>query len=227
MVSFPRQKMNNDTLLRMKDVVFCLLAAKTYDLHLGRLELQKIVYLADSMGVYLFILSNKKNHETYKFGPYDKRIQIAIDALAIREFISYRSTRVVKGNIAYKYSITDKGMSWAKEIVEKYESFEIRKKIFCGLLYSLRKRSLISKVKALVYAEPMYVDAQEHGHHYDLNFLNPNSGHSYLAFIEHYLKNTSSLSIDFTIDMYVDYLNIRSEMLSTGISGDDDDFISI
>lgn len=207
--------MNNDFLLRIKDVALCLLAANKYGILLGRLEIQKIIYLVDSMSAYLFVLSGQKGHQTYFYGPYDKNIQNALDALTIRDIVETRDLNVHNKNISCNYILTGSGLAWANEMRNNSKSINYRFKIVNGVMYSLIQRNLLQKVKELVYAEPVYIEAKVHGNHYDLALACENSGHSYLALIEHYLKdNKNQIEIDFATDMYIDYLSTREQIFS-------------
>lgn len=221
--------MNNDFLLRIKDVTLCLSAAYNHDMLLGRLEIQKITYLIDSMSAYLFILSAKKSHQTYFYGPYDKNIQNAIDALNIRGLVEAYDSKVANNSISCNYALTENGHSWAGIIKKNSKSIQHRSEIADGVLYSLFKRNLLTKVKDLVYAEPMFVDAKSHGYYYDLNFRLDNSGHSYLALVESYLKSDNhQIDIRFATDLYIDYLHTRCEKLSGNLEiGGDFDAVNI
>ena len=96
-----------------------------------------------------------------------------------------------------------------------------------SVFYSLVQRNVVRRVKDLVYAEPVYVTTKDYGHHYDLNFDDANSGHHYLALIEHYLKGDSKQpNIHFVADMYIDYLFSRDRILSgQSFAGGDENVI--
>lgn len=207
--------MNKDFLLRIKDVALCLLSANKYDILLGRLEIQKILYLTDSVSAYLFVLSGQKGHQTYFYGPYDKNIQNALDALLIRNIVQTQDLNVHNKNISCNYLLTENGLMWVNEMGINSRTFQYRLKIVDGILYSLIERKLLHKVKELVYAEPVYVEAKVHGNHFDLSLACENSGHSYLAMIEYYLKDSrNQVDISFVTDMYIDYLNAREQILT-------------
>ncbi|EHQ88997.1 hypothetical protein [Desulfosporosinus youngiae] len=211
--------MNNDFLLRIKDVTLCLIAANKYDILLGRLEIQKIIYLVDSMSAYLFVLSGKNGHQTYFYGPYDKNIQNALDALTIRDITETKDIKIVNKSITCNYCLTESGLAWTKNMLKESESICHRAKIADGVIYSLVKRNLLNQVKELVYAEPVYLNAKRHGYYYNLNIACENIGHSYLSLLEHYLRtNDNQMDINFATDMYIDYLSMRNEILlgSTG-----------
>jgi hypothetical protein len=208
--------MNNDFLLRIKDVTLCLLAANKNNILLSRLEIQKIIYLIDSMSAYLFVLSGQKGHQTYFYGPYDKNIQNALDALVLRDIAEMQDLNIHNKNISCNYILTGSGLAWANEMLNNSKSINYRSKIVEGVIYSLIQRDLLHKVKELVYAEPVYVEAKVHGNHYDLALSCDNSGHSYLALIEHYLKdNENQIDISFATDMYIDYLSTREQFFSS------------
>lgn len=207
--------MNQDFLLRVKDTSLCLLIARQYKLLLGRLEIQKIIYLIDSINAYLFVLSGKRGHQTYFYGPYDKHIQNALDALVIRDFSEMRDINVSNNTVSCNYYLTDVGVHWTNSLIRKSDSIKYRVDIVDSVFYSLVQRNVVHRVKDLVYAEPVYVTTKDYGHHYDLNFDGANSGHHYLALIEHYLKSDSRQpNAYFVADMYIDYLFSRDRILS-------------
>lgn len=182
--------MNRDFLLRIKDTSLCLSVAKNYVLLLGRLEIQKVIYLIDSISAYLFVLSGKKGHQTYYYGPYDKNIQNALDALVIRDLVEMCDIKVANNTVSCNYFLTDIGICWTNNLINTSTSIQYRAQIADGVIYSLVQRNKMHKVKDLVYAEPLYATTKNYGHHYDLDFEHENSGHNYLALIEHYLKNS-------------------------------------
>lgn len=206
--------MNSDFLLRIKDVSLCLLIAKKYECLLGRLEIQKIIYLVDSISAYLFVLSGTKGHQTYFYGPYDKNIQNALDALVIRDLAEMCDIKVTN-TVSCNYLITNSGVCWVDNLIKASASIKYRIQIVDGVIYSLVERNRIHKVKDLVYAEPLYVITKDYGNHYNLDFAHENSGHNYLALIEHYLKNSEEQAdIRFVADLYIDYLSSRDQILS-------------
>ena len=206
--------MNSYFLLRIKDVLLCLLHAKKYECLLGRLEIQKIIYLVDSVSAYLFVLSGKKGHQTYFYGPYDKNIQNALDALVIRDLAEMCDIKVTN-TVSCNYIITNTGECWVDNLIKSSSSIKQRVRIYDGIIYSLVERNKIHKVKDLVYAEPLYVTSKDYGNHYNLDLEHENSGHNYLALIEHYLRNSEEQpDIRFVADLYIDYLSSRDQILS-------------
>lgn len=207
--------MNSDFLLRIKDVSLCLLSANRFNIEVGRLEMQKIIYLIDNMSAYLFILSGRKGHQTYYYGPYDKNIQNALDALTIRDIAHMKKINIINKNISCAYGLTESGLQWSEGLLKNSKSIAYRFQIVNGIMYSLVNRNLLSAVKELVYAEPVYVETKVHGNHYDLAIAAENSGHNYLSLIEYYLKeNENGIDIEFATDMYIDYLSTRNQLLS-------------
>ena len=215
--------MNQDFLLRIKDASLCLYVARQYELLLGRLEIQKIIYLIDSISAYLFVLSGKRGHQTYFYGPYDKNIQNALDSLVVRDFAEMRDINTSNNTVTCNYYSTDIGMEWTEKLIQKSSSIQYRISIVDSIFYSLVQRNVVHRVKDLVYAEPIYVATKQYGHHYDLNFENTNAGHHYLALIEHYLKDDQHwLNTHFVADMYIDYLISRDQILSGQFSSGGD-----
>ena len=75
-------------LIRMADVAFALAAAHDHRERLGKLRLQKFIYLADAVSLLYSFLPPQENHTTYMYGPYDAAIQRAVDSLAFRGFVA-------------------------------------------------------------------------------------------------------------------------------------------
>ena len=207
--------MNQDFLLRIKDTSLCLFVARKYELLLGRLEIQKIIYLIDSISAYLFVLSSSQGYRTYYYGPYDRYVQNALDALVIRDFVEMHDVNVSRNTVACNYSLTDVGANWTNSLIQESDSIQYRLNIVDSVFYSLTHRKVVRRVKDLVYAEPVYVITKDNGHHSALRFDVTNSGHHYLALIEHFLKGDSKQpNIHFVVDMYIDYLFSRVQILS-------------
>jgi uncharacterized protein YwgA len=215
--------MNPKFLLRIKDVSLCLFVALQNNFFLGRLDIQKIIYIIDNISAYIFVLSGNNKHHTYYYGPYDKYIQNALNALVIREFVEITNVNVSKSGIKCDYCLTDAGIDWTNSLTDKSDSIKYRNNIVESVFHSLVQRNLIHKVKNLVYAEPVYVTKRNDGHYYDLNLKTANPGHEYLSLIEHYVRSDGKHSnINFVTDLYIDYLFSRDKILS-GKSFDEGD----
>lgn len=140
---------------RYKDVLFALDVARLYDQVLGRLQLQKFIYLADTLSPVWEIISTN-GYETYFHGPYDPNVQNAVDVLAFRgavDILSINFGTDDKINVTYK--ISNIGVQIVNEFQsefgspKKYELFRV--------LGSYVNTRGWSKLKDLVYLEGTYL----------------------------------------------------------------------
>lgn len=136
------------------DVLIALAIASNYKTPLGRLQLQKFIYLGDVLNVIWEVVGSRSEFQTYKHGPYNAQIQNAVDTLTFRGFIDIVELSEGGGNIRASYSISDAGISVFQTLLEgqlfgrKIEVFfEIGRHID-GIGWS--------KLKELVYNEPTY-----------------------------------------------------------------------
>ncbi|NOT05201.1 MAG: hypothetical protein HOP27_11440 [Anaerolineales bacterium] len=157
--------------LRYKDVLFALSAAKSHQQLLGRLQLQKYIYLADTLSL-LWEVMNINGYETYKRGPYDPNIQNAVDVLAFRGFVLIKDSKYSSdGNVAVNYEISILG----EEIVSKLilEEIFLRKYQLFYLLSEYIEERGWGKLLDLVYSEATYLTGRVagYGHALKLNSL--------------------------------------------------------
>jgi len=140
---------------RLKDVIISLSVANFYNQDLGRLRLQKFIYLADIISLYWGIINNNRGHKTYKNGPYDVDIQNAVDVLAFRGFVSITQTNMKEdGSITGSYRITDVGRQLF-DTMENNKLFKRRISLFKLIGVNI-EQSGWNNLKALVYLEPTY-----------------------------------------------------------------------
>src|ERR1051325_3821111 len=88
---------------RSKDVLFALAAASAFDQRLGRLALQKFVYLFDLLALAWREIGGSETFRPWRNGPYDLSIQNTVDSLAFRGLtvindLSFRRTRNTECN---------------------------------------------------------------------------------------------------------------------------------
>lgn len=144
---------------RFRDVLFALQAASEFDQQLGRLRLQKLIYLSDILSVAWRKVSNPAGFTPYKNGPYDSRIQNAVDALAFRGLVkvtslSFRQPRITDTN----YDLTAEGHA-AIASLRDMEPFREELDLFREIAREVDRRGW-KNIKALVYAEPTYETAR-------------------------------------------------------------------
>lgn len=137
---------------RFKDVIIALAIAHEYDRVLPKIQLQKYIYLVDTLSVIAEVMAPKQGHETYRHGPWDKDIQNAADALAFRGFINLK---VSSGGERFSYQLSDSGLELARRLRERDE-FSKRINLYKLVGIEVNKRGW-HKLKAFVYAEPTYV----------------------------------------------------------------------
>lgn len=147
---------------RYKDVLLALSTADKHGQQLGRLQLQKFVYLADTLSL-LWELASPKSYETYKQGPYDPNVQNAVDVLAFRGAVNIVKSNVHDGGniLSATYQISKIGLQIAENILEedviarKYELYQI-------IGRHINQRGW-SKLKELVYSEATYLTMKVQG----------------------------------------------------------------
>jgi hypothetical protein len=140
---------------RFKDVLFALAAASEFHESLGRLRLQKFIYLADVLAVAWRRVAKPAGFSPYRNGPYDSRIQNAVDALAFRGLVNvsrltFRGTK----NAESCYGLSPSGQSVVESIANA-EEFGDDLQLFREIAREVNRRGW-EHIKALVYAEPTY-----------------------------------------------------------------------
>lgn len=146
--------------LRSRDVVLVLAAAQDCGKRrsLFRIEVQKFVYLLDTFG-RMWAAVASPHFATYKNGPYDFRLQSALDSLSFRGFVRASDVRVKDSVATASYSLTAGGHALYREIAEHFPARDgIARRLATRL--SGRWRNIIP----LVYAEPAYLQERIRGH---------------------------------------------------------------
>lgn len=149
---------------RSKDVLFALSAASDYNQQLGRLALQKLIYLFDVIALAWRQIGAQPGFRPWHNGPYDPMIQNAVDALAFRGLVnitdlSFRRTK----NAECRYSLTDAGKTSVGNL-SKSSALGDDLALFCEIAREIERRGW-NRIKEIVYAEPTYSTARatEHG----------------------------------------------------------------
>ncbi|SMG14196.1 hypothetical protein SAMN05661096_00655 [Marivirga sericea] len=140
---------------RFKDVIIALAISQDYERSLGKIQLQKYIYIIDTLSVIASVVAPKNGHETYKHGPWDRKIQNAADALAFRGFINI--DRSLTGE-RFSYSLSSSGIELFQRI-RKNTNFSKRVRLFELVGIEVNKRGW-HKLKALVYSEPTYLGSK-------------------------------------------------------------------
>lgn len=153
---------------RMLDVALALNAARTHEQYLNRTQLQKYIYLIDSLSIIYEFLPPKSGHITYNYGPYDKAIQNAVDSLAFRGFIKIQNIKKLDGeNLNTQYGLSASGLNFIKKLINN-KAFQIRN---LATLDIGKKINFFgwNKLVDLVYAEPTFINAKPKGPGQELN----------------------------------------------------------
>lgn len=140
---------------RTKDVLFALTAATEYVQALGRLQLQKTIYLFDILAIAWRQVGGSESFSTWKNGPYDMTIQNAVDSLCFRGLVSINKITFIgirKTHAAY--SLTKIGRI-AVEKLSREEHFADDLALFREIAEEVDRRGW-SDIKQIVYSEPTY-----------------------------------------------------------------------
>lgn len=156
---------------RFSDVLISLYFANKHQQNkIGRIQLQKLIYLADTISVIWEVLAPKYGHETYKYGPYDKNIQNAVDAMVFRGFIDVVSFDIIsEKNVDVKYRISEIGIKLYERISR--ENIISRKIDFYEhISFEVNKRNWFD-LKSMVYSEPSYLANKIDGYGYGFDYI--------------------------------------------------------
>lgn len=148
---------------RSKDVLFGLAAAEELSQPLGRLPLQKMIFLADVLAPLWREASVPPGFSPYRNGPYDRRIQNTVDALVFRGIATVVAPPKFRraDNVECKYSLTEAGKDAVQKIA-KESDFDDELGLFRAIATEISRRGW-HNIKALVYAEPTYDTAHATG----------------------------------------------------------------
>jgi len=148
---------------RYKDVLIALAVAHKYGESLGRLQLQKFIYLGDILSLLWEMFSPTNGYETYKRGPYDRKVQNAVDVLAFRGAVSIATNKnYVGSNGVVSYSITPIGM----KIVTRMESetpFLKALQMYNVIGVHINQRGW-QNLRKIVYSEATYISNKGAGY---------------------------------------------------------------
>lgn len=143
---------------RYADVILALSTSERYGENLGRLQLQKFIYLCDILSLAWNILSSDDGHETYKHGPYDYKIQNAVDALSFRGFVKIEFLKLDKKNMSTtsNYSLTDPGKLLYERLLSA-KLYKTKDTIYKLIAKNVNRRGW-TNLKSIVYSEVSYVN---------------------------------------------------------------------
>lgn len=201
-------------LLRMRDVGLSLYASNEYSQTLGKIQMQKFIYLTDAVSILFAVLPSKRTFERYKRGPYDRTVQNAVDSLAFRGFVSAVNEQIWPIP-RVRYSLTDAGKSWIKVYLEKVPDsprWTATKEV------AVRVNAIgWRRLRELVYAEPTFACGREDGDFgqpVSPGELNDTSSARLLTIISRLIKIRSDDAMpdpQLILDVFFRYLDVYSK----------------
>ena len=145
--------------LRFKDVLLALASAADHSVSLQRIQLQKFIYLHDILSAVWREIGKPNRFDPYKRGPYDRRIQNSVDALAFRGFVDVTSLDVQGLSLTKaSYTLTQAGGELISILVEDAvlrEEYQLGREI----AIEIQRRGWRNLVD-IVYSEPTYHKAK-------------------------------------------------------------------
>lgn len=187
---------------RFIDVILTLHVANTYNQQIGRIQLQKYIYLSDTISLIWDVLATKYGHETYKHGPFDEAINNAVDALAFRGFVDITSIRMEEKRVDALYGINKNG---SKLFAELNNNAHFKNRISLYLIVGSHVNRIgWRKLKDLVYAEPTYLQSRANGYGFKFDYLSLFSNESLriLYQFESMLKEGQKISKENMVSMF-------------------------
>ena len=154
---------------RFIDVLFALKAADEYNQLLGRIQLQKYIYLSDTISVIWDVLAPSEGHETYKNGPFDESINNAVDVLAFRGFVIVESMHMEHSKVTVSYKISKAGIKLFEALSDE-EHFQNKISLYNQVAMHVEKIGW-KKLMELVYAEPTYIQSRATGYGYKFDYI--------------------------------------------------------
>lgn len=151
--------MHQEPTPRLKDVLFALAAATELGQPLGRLPLQKIIYLADVLSSVWRDVAKPPGFFPYHNGPYDLRIQNTVDSLVFRSFANVSAPKFRrKDQIECQYVLSQAGFAAVERLCAE-ANLKTDLDLFRQVAKEISRRGW-ENIKALVYAEPTYDTAK-------------------------------------------------------------------
>lgn len=147
---------------RFKDVLLALRASDIESHKIGRLQLQKLIYISDVLSPIWRHFSTPAAFIPYMRGPYDSAIQNTVDALAFRGLVTINNL-VVQGTrqIESQYSLNLAGRTVVTRLIQN-RSFADDLQLYSAIVKEIEYRDW-SSIRTLVYAEPTYESAKAAG----------------------------------------------------------------
>ncbi|MEZ2336850.1 hypothetical protein AB6735_14505 [Mucilaginibacter sp. RCC_168] len=192
---------------RFIDVLLALNNAEEYNQLLGRIQLQKYIYLSDTISVIWDILAPAEGHETYKNGPFDESITNAVDVLAFRGFVVVESMHMEHSKVAVSYKISKAGIKLF-EALNNEEHFQNKIMLFNEMAKHIEKTGW-KKLMELVYSEPTYIQSRATGYGYKFDYMSlfTNESLRILYQFEEMLQNGQRITKQNMLSLFFKLLN--------------------
>lgn len=192
---------------RFIDVLLALKNADEYNQLLGRIQLQKYIYLSDTISVIWDILAPSDGHETYKNGPYDESITNAVDVLAFRGFVVIESMNMEHSKVAASYKISKAGIKLF-EALNNEVRFQNKILLFNEMAKHIEKIGW-KKLMKLVYSEPTYIQSRATGYGYKFDYMSlfANESLRILYQFEEMLQNGQRITKQNMLSLFFKILN--------------------
>lgn len=194
---------NSDIIQRYPDVIFALHAASRYDQSLGRIQLQKFIYLGDILSIIWHLITAKEGHETYNFGPYDPKIQNAADILSFRGFINIRFLDIVTdpNKTTSQYSINNNGLNFSENLCRK-QFYNTKNHIYQNIALNVNRVGW-GKLKTIVYSEITYLNEMGHYRKIDSNSYSGNKTYQLLELFDNLTsENNQNISKENMVSIF-------------------------
>ena len=207
------------TLLRMRDVALALYEADKYGESLSKTQLQKFVYLVDSVTLLYALLPIRTGHQTYKHGPFDGAIQNAADCLAFRGFVKLASKkRGPQDELFLRYALTQAGKHWVNILLQS-NSGQDRGRMVAAVASQVNVHGW-PRLRQLVYAEPTYAFSRHRGYGQPLALLAPeeNSAGYLVRLIARVIRQgrrDDVISPEIVVRVFFQYLDKYSSSINT------------
>ena len=154
---------------RFIDVIMALKVAKDYHQTLGRIQLQKYIYLSDTISIVWDVLAPKEGHETYKHGPFDEAINNAVDILSFRGVVDVKSINIEENKVDALYELNQIGLKLFEEMTSE-ANFKNKIDLYHHIGDNVNRIGW-KKLINLVYKEPTYVQSRAEGYGYKFNYM--------------------------------------------------------
>lgn len=104
-----------------KSRAMLLLALNSRDIVYGRTRIQKMIYLANEIG-----LNVVPDYSFYQYGPYSKLITTELEELKEQGYVEETKEQTSNQQTIYRYKLTDKGKEALKALEKEFTHHELK-----------------------------------------------------------------------------------------------------